>query len=317
MERMSMSVEDLKNMASVLPIDDVRRTAQRCFGDRISGFPLDGRKVERKIFRPNEYIQNAQRHTPLPELVISIIAADTLKGLAHLHGRLKLVHTDLKPANVMLSENIETAKIADFGCSQQLNDETKDVTVSNVILGTKLYMSPERARASYGLEMECTFDEKADIWALGILLLELSAGCHPCDHFREEYWNFAGMLRWANLAKPESMAYDLMDFLKRCLDVDPITRATSHELLQHEFIKRFERTNRQKFAMFVRSLKTMANEYNLKMVRTNLREHVRSAATLTVDVMRKSVQSWQGFQKGIRGYVPDHKDEDKFPKLGE
>ncbi len=312
-----MSIEDLKNMAAKLPLNDVRQAAQRCFGDRISGTPVDGRKVERKMLRPTEYIAQAQRLTPLPEVVIAIIAADVLRGLSHLHRRLKLVHTDLKPANLMLSENFETVKIADFGCSLQLAEHTNDVTVSNVILGTKLYMSPERARASYGLELECTFDEKADVWALGILLLELAAGCHPCDHFREEYWNFAALLRWDKLAKPESMPYDFIEFLKCALDTDPATRASAEELLQHDFIRRFERINRQKLTMFVRSLKVMAADVAIKNVRSSMREHVKAATTLIADVKRQSVHKWIGFQKGIRGSVPDHMDEDKFPKLGD
>jgi len=125
------------------------------------------------------------------------------------------------------------------------------------------------------------------------------------------------MLKWNNLAKPESMAYDFVDFLKRCLDPDPCTRATSEELLKHEFIRRFERANRQKLAVFVKSLKTLANEFNIKTIRSSLKEHVTSATTLTADVKRNSVQTWKGFSKGIRGIVPDHADEGKFPKLGE
>lgn len=316
MERMSMSVEDLmKNAAKVSP-DDVRRTAQRCFGDRISGVPVDGRKVERRTFRPNEYIVTAQRGTALPELVISVVAADALRGLHFLHTRLRLVHTDLKPANLMMSENVETVKIADFGCSQQLGSNGQ-VVVSNVILGTKLYMSPERARASFSLEDTVTFDEKADVWALGMLLLELATGCHPCDHFREEYWNFDKMLKWSNLAKPENMAADFFDFLRRALDVDPIARATTAELLGHDFIRRFERTNRKYLATFVRGLKTIAGEYELTRMRGQLRDHVKQKVTLQVDFAKKSQEFYKGItNKGVMGNVPDIASEDKFPSLG-
>lgn len=101
----------------------------------------------------------------------------TALAVAHNAG---IVHRDVKPENILLSESIShkhvlsppsyTAKVADFGLARAVSDVTS--THSGQMLGTVAYIAPEivtRGRA----------DQRADLYALGVMLYELLAGKQP------------------------------------------------------------------------------------------------------------------------------------------
>jgi len=98
-------------------------------------------------------------------------------GLKHMHAN-GIVHRDLKPMNIMVvtknckktGEPIKfTVKLADLGVSRQLSEETM---MLQTVYGTPLYLSPE-------LVENKQYNEKTDIWSLGVILYELAALKHP------------------------------------------------------------------------------------------------------------------------------------------
>ena len=82
--------------------------------------------------------------------------------------RHRIVHRDIKPSNILLTKDNET-KVMDFGLAK--NPES-DLTASEVIMGTAKYMSPEQATGG-----QC--DTRSDLYSLGVVLYELSAGQPP------------------------------------------------------------------------------------------------------------------------------------------
>ena len=104
----------------------------------------------------------ANDNNPMPEYAIASIAYQMIWGLGYLHHE-GVQHRDIKPANVLLSSEGKV-KLADFGIVSN-NDSVMNVTM----IGTTRYMSLERLRGKL-------YNKQADIWSLGLILLELTRG---------------------------------------------------------------------------------------------------------------------------------------------
>ena len=100
------------------------------------------------------------------------IAGQIAHGLVCAHAA-GIVHRDLKPANVMLTAD-GTVKILDFGLEKSRD---QSMTASGAVMGTIAYMSPEQMLGE-------RVDGRADLWSLGVMLVEMLTGSHPAggDH---------------------------------------------------------------------------------------------------------------------------------------
>lgn len=122
------------------------------------------------------------------------ICLDILRGVEYLHT-LKpqsIIHRDLKPQNIILNSS-KIAKIADFGLSKFLDNHSlqkssgenlsEPTKTSNedltMMVGTKRYMSPEVVK-------ETKYNQKIDIWSLGIMFSELFENRRYYSNF---YWS--------------------------------------------------------------------------------------------------------------------------------
>jgi serine/threonine-protein kinase len=111
---------------------------------------------------------------PLPEAVRLMRELAGALAYAHAHG---VVHRDLKPENVLLSAG--HAVIADFGIAKALAEATASgttapgVTATGIAVGTPAYMAPEQAVGDRHI------DQRADLYALGVVAYEMLAGVHP------------------------------------------------------------------------------------------------------------------------------------------
>lgn len=116
----------------------------------------------------------------LPVAEATRLARQIAAAMAAAHAQ-GIIHRDLKPDNIMLVPDAEIegrvrVRILDFGIAK-LVDASRDAqwqadVQSGVVLGTPAYMAPEQCRRPKGV------DEKADVYALGIMLYEMLCG-HP------------------------------------------------------------------------------------------------------------------------------------------
>jgi serine/threonine protein kinase, bacterial len=105
---------------------------------------------------------------PMPPHAVAAVLRPVLGGLAAAH-RAGLVHRDVKPENVLISDEGEV-KIADFGLVRAV--AAAGITSTSVILGTAAYLSPEQVR-------DGNASPRSDVYAVGIVAYELLTGQPP------------------------------------------------------------------------------------------------------------------------------------------
>ncbi|MCG5432715.1 protein kinase [Mycobacterium sp. MYCO198283] len=105
---------------------------------------------------------------PMPPHAVAAVLRPVLGGLAVAH-RGGLVHRDVKPENVLISDDGEV-KIADFGLVRAVAEA--QITSASVILGTAAYLSPEQVSTGEA-------DPRSDVYATGIMVFELFTGTVP------------------------------------------------------------------------------------------------------------------------------------------
>ncbi|KAL0917158.1 hypothetical protein M5K25_012205 [Dendrobium thyrsiflorum] len=173
-----------------------------------------------------------RRGLPFPESAISGIAHQVLLGLSHLHSR-QIVHRDIKPGNLLVNAAGEI-KIADFGVSKIMR-RSLDPCVSYV--GTCAYMSPERFDPdSYGGNYDAY---AADVWSLGLTVLELHLGHFPLlpPGQRPDWATLMCAICFGEPPElPETASSDFRDFIRRCLQKESSKRWSVAQLLAHPFI---------------------------------------------------------------------------------
>ncbi|MEZ0359996.1 protein kinase [Mycobacterium sp. SA01] len=105
---------------------------------------------------------------PMPPHAAAAVLRPVLGGLATAH-RAGLVHRDVKPENVLISDDGEV-KLVDFGLVRAVAEA--GITSTSVILGTAAYLSPEQVSTGAA-------DARSDVYAVGVLAYELITGATP------------------------------------------------------------------------------------------------------------------------------------------
>ena len=88
----------------------------------------------------------------------------------HYAHRQGVIHRDIKPANILFTRD-GRAKLADFGLARPTAEDTTGITHTHMVMGTPDYMAPE--------QRDGQADQRADIYALGVMLYEMLTGQRP------------------------------------------------------------------------------------------------------------------------------------------
>jgi len=142
---------------------------------------------------------------------------DICTGMTVAH-QLGIVHRDLKPANVLINQE-GFLKIVDFGVAAAQREGDTQLTKTGYVIGSPKYMAPEQILGK-------KVDERADIYALGVMLYEMVTGVPPYsrgDHMSVMYQHVQGKARVPKEVNP-SLPPALSDLVMRAMAVDKAKR---------------------------------------------------------------------------------------------
>ncbi|KAG0735505.1 hypothetical protein G6F57_002713 [Rhizopus arrhizus] len=161
---------------------------------------------------------------------IVYIIRSIASGLERLHGY-GYIHRDMKCDNIFLDQEKSGIVIGDFGVVSV--SPTADSSIEEA--GVVLFWSPE-------LVQQKIVNYKIDIWALGIVILEiLNGGKAPYeDEGLEEEEIKQRILEVKRPSYPSDLPTQLVDLLDHCLDPNPDTRYSADQILNHPFLTSYE-----------------------------------------------------------------------------
>jgi serine/threonine-protein kinase len=164
-------------------------------------------------------------HGALPPIAAVGLVLPIIHGIRAVHGA-GVVHRDLKPHNIVISQTGTQLRptLLDFGIAKLLGEFSGKLTIEGNVLGSPAYMAPEQARGDLDV------DERADIWALCVVLYELISGASPFDACNQ-YASLCAVIERDPPALTAAGCATLWPILKRGLAKDRELRiASAHEL---------------------------------------------------------------------------------------
>ncbi|XP_042714871.2 dual specificity mitogen-activated protein kinase kinase 7 isoform X2 [Chrysemys picta bellii] len=146
---------------------------------------------------------------PIPERILGKMTVAIVKALYYLKEKHGVIHRDVKPSNILLDERGQI-KLCDFGISGRLVD-SKAKTRS---AGCAAYMAPERIDPPDPTKPD--YDIRADVWSLGISLVELATGQFPYKNCKTDFEVLTKVLQEDPPLLPNNMSFsvDFQSFVK-------------------------------------------------------------------------------------------------------
>jgi serine/threonine-protein kinase len=165
------------------------------------------------------------RSGPLPVAAAARLGAALAEILAAAHDA-GVIHRDVKPSNLMVSQPAPAVRILDFGLSKWSGRGEVGLTSAGQILGTPLYMSPEQLRDPMNVATS------TDVYSLGVVIYEMVSGSLPFDArlpgelIAAHTTGKARPLHVAAGATPAALA----ELVASCLELDPSARPAARTL---------------------------------------------------------------------------------------
>jgi serine/threonine protein kinase len=169
----------------------------------------------------------------ISEITSKYFMRQIVNGLKYLLSK-NIMHRDLKPHNILRFEN-NILKIADFGLAKNFQNNQE----FNTLCGSPLYMAPEIVipMANKVKKSERSYTVKADLWSVGLILLEMIIGKFPIKaqslyHLPEKLKEFEVIIPYNIIISNECN-----NLINRLLIKDPNTRIDWNEFFNHQWFE--------------------------------------------------------------------------------
>lgn len=183
----------------------------------------------------DETISSLLNRADLNEIQISYVIKEVLKGIDYLNKQNRL-HREIKSDNILFNSKGEI-KISDFGLSTQI---ASNAFINKSHFGTSNWIAPEIICGK-------GYSSKVDIWAVGVLILEMTEKRPPLRADNSMDINFDHSYQLCAKAR-DNWSAELNDFTQICFEKDPEDRASAAELMFHKFLRK---GNREEFLKVV------------------------------------------------------------------
>ena len=151
-----------------------------------------------------------------------------VEAIEYVHGR-GIVHRDIKSTNIKIT-SAGVVKLLDFGIAK--SGASPALTVTGGFVGTLQYLSPEQLKGGYA-------DARSDIWALGVLLYEMTTSRLPFEASTvgELYEKISKVNYVSSCVMNPAVPRDVQNIIARCLKKNPADRYRSANDLLQDVVK--------------------------------------------------------------------------------
>ncbi len=158
-------------------------------------------------------------------------------GVAFLH-KTGICHRDLKASNLLLSGDLKSLKLADFGQAKWLTSRS-----ARGLTGSPLWLAPEVVKEEIDASEDfATAHKRADIWSLGCTVVEMTTGKCPWDEAARDLPQALYVIAMSTTPPPlpQKMHPSVQSFVELCCSRNPQLRPTADELMMHELVAEVE-----------------------------------------------------------------------------
>ena len=192
---------------------------------------------------------------PIKEKYAQYYFCQLVNGLKYLDQQ-NIIHRDIKPKNILLTNKRKILKIADFGFAKQ----SKEQSLHETMCGSPLYMAPEILNNNM-------YNNQTDLWSVGMLLYEILFGFHPygdCKTQLDLKEMQAGQIIEIppKHTKNKDISYECLSLVKHLLEKKVTDRITWDGFFNHSWVASYQYD--------INGHPTKNEEYNKKLASTSL-----------------------------------------------